>query len=221
MFVLLRRDGAAEAFCNVLVARWQRLLQPIYALPLGWRCFLSLHRHIPRIGEFPVSMDIARTVNEYFEHLDPYHKFSPGEVRQQWIVATDAGITMDTYAMRRLKVHQQHADLIIQGNIAHRQEHAVAVVAWISQSTLIEHFDETGMPALIGTGGISSMIDGAQEEHVATFYEIPVSCVYLMTDNVVMHGIGKLHCVELLLECPVLFAIKFIHEDPPFQVWPC
>jgi hypothetical protein len=71
--------------------------------------------------------------------------------------------------VRRLEIDEQHPDLLVADDITHRQEHAVAIVAREHDSLRIHHPDEAGRAPFVRAGGITTMVDRSEKEHIAAF----------------------------------------------------
>src|SRR6266404_3740391 len=73
--------------------------------------------------------------------------------------------------MRLLEIDEQHANLAIPHQVAHRIEHAVAVVAGKRDRLIVKNANKPWVAALIGHSRSALVIDSREEKHIPTFDE--------------------------------------------------
>ena len=113
--------------------------------------------------------------------------------------------------MRRFEVDEQDADAGVAADVAHRIEHAVAVVAGEGDGAFVHDFYEAGIAALVGTGRKAAGVDCRQEEHVAALDEGLLVVRHFRMDDELFGGIRDAPGVEHVLECALRRGVKLAH----------
>src|SRR5512146_2473074 len=122
---------------------------------------------------------------------------------------------MHAHAMRRLEIDEQHPDLVAGVDVAHRQEHAIAVVARENDGPGIHHSDETGRATFVRTGRIATMVDRGEKEHIASFDKRFLLIRDFRSNDHLIHAIGEPRGIELLLQGPMLLVVNLAHVPLP------
>ena len=102
-------------------------------------------------------------------------------------------------AVRFFKVDEQHADLAGLADVAHGQEHAVAVVAGEQDGPAVDDFDKAGVAAFVGDGGSAVVVYRGEEEHVPALYVFLVAIVHFVLEDDALNGIGQFSGVKFIL----------------------
>src|SRR5262245_14041177 len=116
--------------------------------------------------------------------------------------------------MRVLEVDEQQSDLVVPGDVAHRIEHAVAVVAGKRDRPVVEHPHESDVAALVGDGRPPLMVDARKPEHVPAFDEGLVSLADLGFDRSLFEAIGEPAGIEAILKRAVVRSVYSAHDEP-------
>jgi hypothetical protein len=91
---------------------------------------------------------IARAVAEDFGYRHAHINWASG-FWQQRIVVVDGSKVLQPQPVRLFEINEQHADVLISEQVAHRIEHAVAVIAGKSDGLAVEDADEAQIATLI------------------------------------------------------------------------
>src|SRR5689334_4763792 len=100
---------------------------------------------------------------------------------------------------------------MIPADIAHRQEHAVAVIAREYNRLRVDHAYETRRAPLIRAGRITAMIDSGQKKHVARFNKGLCLIRKEWPNNRLLDPVSQPHRIELFLQRPLGFSIDYAH----------
>src|SRR6266481_3987804 len=117
--------------------------------------------------------------------------------------------------MRCLEIDEQHSNLVAGVDIAHRQEHSVAVVTRENDCVEIHHPDEARSAPFVRAGGITTMIDGGEKEHIAAFDKCFLIVRKLRLDDHFLHSISQPSCIKSLLQDAMLCAVDLAHGPLP------
>src|SRR5690242_1306112 len=150
VFLVLRsRDHTPLAFDPRAISLRQYRLDIVDALPRRNRRFGGAPWH--KFGRFClcVVMHVARAIAEDFRHAHANDYLRFRIVWQQRIVIVDAGDALQPQSMRLLETNEQHADMPIPEQIAHRIKHAVAVITGKGDGLRVDRADESRVAALI------------------------------------------------------------------------
>jgi len=102
-------------------------------------------------------------------------------------------------------------------DIAHGQEHPVAVVAREHQCRAIDNLNKARVAAFVRDRRLPLVIDGRKEEHVPGFDEAFRFLVKLRLARELLDAIGHVARAEHILQCTMLFTVESAHVCSPFQ----
>jgi hypothetical protein len=171
-------------------------------------------RHVFGFGNLTVAVDVTRTVAEDLGHRDAHDQLRFGIVGQQRIVVVDASDALHANTMRPFEIDKQQADLVVADKIAHRIEHAVAIVGGERQRLAIEHAHKTRFAAFVGHRRPALVIDGGEPEHVAALDERLVLRRDLGVEHAVLDVVGQPPHVETILQRAMIWTVKPAHAPP-------
>ena len=128
----------------------------------------------------------------------------------------DRGRRMQPQPVGCLEVDEQQPDLGTRAatriDVAHRQEHPVAVVAREHDRVLVLDVHHAGRPALVRHGRPAVGTDRREEEEVARLDERPPVVVDALGDDRHLMGVGQSTGVELVLERSLGRAVEVTHR---------
>jgi hypothetical protein len=105
----------------------------------------------------------------------------------------------------------------VGAEVAERQVHAVAVVAWKGERAIVEHPHEAGIAALVGALRSALGVSGRQEEHVHTLDERALLGADGGAHQALVDAIGEPARVEPVLEVPRVRVVcgRLAHAQKP------
>ena len=115
---------------------------------------------------------------------------------------------MHTYTMRGFEVNKQHADFGIPLNIAHRQKHAVTVIAGKGQCLRIDDSHQAGVAALVRAGWITAMVDGGEKEKVPALDKGLMLFAHLVFDDDLLQAVSQITGIVPVLQLALLQNCK-------------
>ena len=125
---------------------------------------------------------------------------------------------VDPHPVGLLEVHEQHADASVAGDVAHRQEHAVAVVARERQRGVVDDPHEAGGAALVRHRRVAAAVDRAEEEERPRRDERLRLVVEGGLHRDRRQRVGDGPAVEPVLERALLLPVERIHVEAPASV---
>ena len=114
--------------------------------------------------------------------------------------------------MGAFEVHEQQPDPTVTGDVAHGEEHAVAVVAGEHDRGPVDDPYEPGGSSLVGHGRVAVGVDGAEEEERSGLDEGGRLVVDLGLDDDGFEHVGDPAAVELVLQNALLFSVEAAHD---------
>ena len=123
--------------------------------------------HVLRGAAALVLMDVTGAVGKSLCHGGAHHELCAWPVRQRGLVIDDGCGGLQPESTRSLHVDEQHADLCVGVDVAHREVHAIAVIAWELDGSFVDHPHEAHRPALIRHGWPTVGVDGREKEKIA------------------------------------------------------
>ena len=155
--------------------------------------------------------DVARTVHELFRDRDAHDELGARELAEEFVVSADGGLAVKPDPMWGFEVDEQQSDLGGGGDVAHGEEHAVAVVAGEGDRGRIEDFHEAGRPALVRDGGEAVGSHRREEEEFSASQEVGCVVIEFGLDGDGLERVGKRPRVEVVLECSMVLVVE-AHE---------
>src|SRR5215208_4491622 len=179
----------------------QGITRPLSRLPGGNRRLARALRDEARALHELVVVDVARAVREDLLGADADDELRLGVVGHERVVLVDRRDAVQAQALPNLEVDEQQADVTVDEHVAHREIHAVAVVARERNRPFVEDADEAGLAALVRAVGPPVGVGGSNEDHVAALDERAVVLVDgPARDELLVDAVGEPARVEAVLQ---------------------
>jgi len=109
-----------------------------------------------------------------------------------------------------LEIDEEETHEGLLHHVAHRQEHAVAVVAWQQQVIAVDP-DEALRTALLAHGRLAGGVDSRQEQHLAFRDEGSIGLRKPYADDCALLRVSQTARTETVLQRPLLRRVEAVH----------
>src|SRR6187549_3597533 len=134
----------------------QHVARPIHLLPLRYRWNRTFARHERGTLDERVLVYVARAVRKHLANRNDDDKLRLRELRRNGFGWHYACCAVYAQPFRRSEIDEQHSDMAVRGDVAHRQKHAIAVVTRKSQRPRVQHSNEAGIAAFVRTARLAA-----------------------------------------------------------------